>query len=258
MKQIFLITSLGMALATGFAQDSDKVLDKWTVHTLHGNEVPSQIIFFTIDPANSMVSGSSGCNRFSGQILLNSKKQTVKTQKFMSTMMMCEGDRMKWEDEFLKTITDKNKLSYKFENRVVKVYSRKAEIMTLHKYNDSANVVGNPSYTKFIQENKWNLIQLDGKEYKGNDITMQFDMADGKISGKSACNNYFGGYKIEGHIINFTQIGGTRMMCESEKNKAESRFLEILSTPEINFDAADQTFNLYIDNKLVLMFGIVK
>lgn len=258
MKQIISAVILSMAVATGYSQETEKNLDKWAVHTLHGKEVPTQIIYFSIDPATSRVFGSSGCNNFSGEILMNTKKQTVKTQKFMSTMMMCEGDRMKWEDEFLQTITDKNKLSYKFENRVLKVYSRKEEIMTLHKYNDSANAVGNPSYTKFIQENNWNLIQIDGKEYKGNDVTMQFDMADHRVSGKSACNNYFGGYKITGHVINFSQIGGTRMMCENEKNKVEKRFLEILSTPEINFDAADQTFNLYIDNKLVLMFGVVK
>lgn len=59
-------------------------------------------------------------------------------------------------------------------------------------------------------------------------VTMQF--ADGTVSGRSACNQYFAGVKdgtLPGEIV-ISAEGSTKMMCSQELMATEDRFLRLL------------------------------
>lgn len=261
MKKYGIILWLGVFFVINiFAQNEDEQqIQKWAVASLNGNNVPAQLIHVSFDPSTNTLFGKSACNNFNGPISFNPKKQTVKTGNFITTMMMCDEEKMKWEGEFLAVLSNKKKLKYVYDNRMIRVFDKKKEIMVLHQYNDVAPAGSiDPSYVQFMQENKWTLIQIQGETYQNADVSLEFDSSKNQIFGKSACNRYFGSYNIKGETIEFGMLAGTKMACEEEKNKMEIRYLEILSQQNFRYDIADQVLNLYQSDKIVLMFGLIK
>jgi len=111
----------------------------------------------------------------------------------------------------------------------------------------------------FINGKTFKLIQLDniGQDYKKAFI--QFDANEGKVSGNSSCNRFFGTYTANGNSVTFSNLGSTRMACLSdEDNKTEQKMLNYLSNATLRFDVADQTLNFYKDSRLVMMFAVVE
>lgn len=52
--------------------------------------------------------------------------------------------------------------------------------------------------------------------------------ADGKVSGRGACNGYFGSATVDGSSIKFGQMGSTQMACEQAAMDQEHRFHQAL------------------------------
>jgi heat shock protein HslJ len=46
----------------------------------------------------------------------------------------------------------------------------------------------------------------------GTEITLTFTK-DGRVNGRSGCNQYFAGYKASGSALTFTGVGSTEMAC---------------------------------------------
>lgn len=107
----------------------------------------------------------------------------------------------------------------------------------------------------YVLKNKWKLIQMEGVTQEESPIYMVFDGGQKRVSGKSGCNNFFGGYEKSDGKLSFKQMAGTMMACSEELNKLEHQFLTLIGDKSFRYDVADQTLNLYLGDKLVLMFG---
>jgi heat shock protein HslJ len=71
----------------------------------------------------------------------------------------------------------------------------------------------------------WSLSSLDP-----NDFTITAAFADGKITGKSAVNNYFGPYtEGPGDAFSAGDLGGTMMAGPEPEMRAEKAYLTLLS-----------------------------
>jgi len=69
---------------------------------------------------------------------------------------------------------------------------------------------------------------------EGYPITLIFDQPEGTAGGKSACNQWFGGYTLSGNELTFTDIGGTMMACTDEGvTESEAAFFDAMSMVEI-------------------------
>lgn len=108
----------------------------------------------------------------------------------------------------------------------------------------------------YVLKNKWNLIQMNGITQINSPIHMTFQENEKRVGGNSGCNTFFGGYDRTEAKLTFKQMVGTRMACTEELNKLEHQFLTLIGDKTFTYDIADQTLNLYKDNKLVLMFGV--
>ena len=75
-----------------------------------------------------------------------------------------------------------------------------------------------------------------GKEYKlqnapaNAEITLGFDGKENRFFGKSAINNYFGSYTLDGDKITFGPAGATMMAGPQELMTAEQEYLQFLPT----------------------------
>ncbi|WP_316818778.1 DUF4377 domain-containing protein [Pedobacter nyackensis] len=108
----------------------------------------------------------------------------------------------------------------------------------------------------FVLKHKWKLIQMNGVTQTASPVYMTFDGTKKRVGGKSGCNTFFGGYDKSDDKLTFKQMAGTRMACSEELNKLEHQFLSLIGDKTFKYDVADQTLNLYQNNKLVLMFGM--
>lgn len=106
----------------------------------------------------------------------------------------------------------------------------------------------------FLAKHNWKLIQLNGNNLAENPVFISFDAASNRVSGNAGCNGFFGAVELDAEQIVFNQLGSTEKACPEAKLEAE--FMQLLGSKGLRFDIAEQTFNLYKDNKLVAIFGL--
>lgn len=120
----------------------------------------------------------------------------------------------------------------------------------------SKNKQSLPTAAVFLSRHKWKLISLNGKDVAKYNAYLLFDADIGRISGNSSCNNFFGPFIMTSNKIEFPNIGTTMRACMGDN--IESELYNILENRELHYDIAEQTFNLYIRNKHVAIFGLTE
>ena len=76
------------------------------------------------------------------------------------------------------------------------------------------------------------------------------DPVQKKATGFSGCNNFFGGYELDGESLKFGPIGATRRFCEGASGEVEMRLMEALDKTRL-WNIADGLLILF-DNTHVL------
>jgi len=57
---------------------------------------------------------------------------------------------------------------------------------------------------------------------------LRFDAVKKQITGLAGCNNFFGGYKLDGSSLKFGPVGSTRMFCPDLEMGLETEFMKAL------------------------------
>lgn len=130
-----------------------------------------------------------------------------------------------------------------------------AYIYTLKKVVKKQRIKQSGNNWDFVLQQKWKLIQMNGVAQNQSPVYITFDANSKRVSGKSGCNSFFGGFERNSNNLSFKKMGSTLMACSDELNKLEHQFLTLLGDQTFTFDVADQTLNFYQNNKLVLQFG---
>ncbi len=250
MKNIFFSITFSLFSILGFANEIP-FGTKMTLTKMNGKEITGTNFYLTINQENLTISGKSGCNNFNVSFQAKTNKTCIKTGQGMGTMMACDESVMQLENVFLNTLQNKK---FKIKTQGDKVQFKNWWGKTILEFEKQTE----KNVWSYIGENEWKLIQMNnvGKDY--GKASIKFNTAENRISGNTGCNNFFGSYKVDGEYISFAQMGATKMLCNEESNQTESEFLKILSDKKLRFDVADQTLNLYDQNRLVMMFGVVK
>lgn len=83
-----------------------------------------------------------------------------------------------------------------------------------------------------ITDSTWKLEKILNEKIEMNNITLSFITKDKKISGKSAVNNYFGGYESNENKIKINVVGLTRMAGPEKEMNLEQKYIETLAQME--------------------------
>jgi heat shock protein HslJ len=116
--------------------------------------------------------------------------------------------------------------------QVTRIYRLSAEALevveeTLVSPVDAADLAGAPWVLEgFGREGGLEPV-LDGTE-----ITLEFDADAGQVGGSGGCNNFFGGFQLEGNQLSFGPLGSTMMACEPAVMDQEIAFLAALQAAE--------------------------
>ncbi|TVP52537.1 MAG: META domain-containing protein [Halomonadaceae bacterium] len=98
---------------------------------------------------------------------------------------------------------------------------------------------GDPA--QLLQGVEWQVQQLGGQPVQDLGLTLQFT-PEGRVSGHSGCNRFFGQYQLTGEGLTIGSLGSTKMACPGDPMTVEAHFLEQLQQVTL--------FDLKTDNNL--------
>jgi heat shock protein HslJ/uncharacterized lipoprotein YbaY len=79
-----------------------------------------------------------------------------------------------------------------------------------------------------LQGPEWVVEDIDGKGIVDRSRATLVFAPDGRVSGRSSCNNFTGQYKLSGEGLTVSSTAGTMMACPAALMEQESRFLATL------------------------------
>lgn len=235
MATIFLV---GLSLLSMQSCSSIKPINKaqlqgyWVLKTMETNsadflfEGPTPNLKFDFE--KNMVSGSGGCNRYSGGFTLSDKNE-FSAPNLASTMMACMNKNS--EPDFLKLLSTNailevngDMLTFTQNGKIVLQFAKGDESLTANARPESVtkeNIVG-----------EWVL-----KSMGSEDIVKLFPVkmptmilnVDGQANGYGGCNNYRSNYTLTGNTFTFTPPMSTRMAGPGLEG--EGKFTSLLASP---------------------------
>ena len=166
-------------------------------------------------------SGSDGCNRYTTMYNQLGPSLTF-GQPMAGTMMACAEPIMTQAAEYQKALASVTK------------FTMSARQLVLFAGDDI--VLTYIADVQKLEGTTWSVVNYNnGREavvgvLTGTDITLNFDKDE--LNGNAGCNNYFGGYEIEGNEIKVAPLGSTMRMCDTPDGvmEQEQQYLAALQT----------------------------
>jgi len=204
--------------ATGPTQGGDLEGRSWTLASLAGAEVIGTV---TVTFNEGQLSGSAGCNSYFGSYQLDGQSITIGPMGMTEMFCMDEGV-MDQEMAFLAALGQAS--SFNVEGDSLTIETGAGPLVFV--------VTPEPEALP-LEGTLWSLTSFaDAGAVKsllvGTEITVQF--AGGEVKGTAGCNNYFGGYELDGDSISFGYLASTMMMCEEGVSQQEMEFLTAMQT----------------------------
>ena len=99
----------------------------------------------------------------------------------------------------------------------------------------------------------WNLAELNNEkiQHPGPEVPhLRFEAE--KVSGNDGCNNFFGGYTLDGNSLKFGMLGSTRKACLQIKN-FDMEFNKMISATT-GYRISGEKLELFDNDKLLANF----
>ncbi len=175
----------------------------WVLSTLGGAAVLAEPLV-TLNFADGRMSGSDGCNSYSGSYSASGATLTV-GKDVVSTMMACAEPIMQQAG------------AYSTALQAVSSYAITGDTLKLVNANN-AELATFAAQTQGLADTQWTATGVNnGKQavvslVNGSNITVNFG-SDGRVSGSGGCNTFTGSYVASGDTITISQLVSTEMMC---------------------------------------------
>lgn len=195
----------------------------WALTALNGQPIVTGTGISAQFTANGKVSGSAGCNQYTGMYTVSGSNITF-DPSIAITMMACPQPIMDQESAYLKMLGE------------AKTYSVKGDELTLTGA-DNTTLATYKAETQDLAGTNWEAIGYNnGKQavvsvMLETTITASFG-TDGNLTGNAGCNNYSGTYTVNGNQITIGPLASTRKMCSDPAGimEQEAQYLAALGT----------------------------
>ena len=116
-----------------------------------------------------------------------------------------------------------------------------------------------PPVNEPLENTYWKLQEIDGEAVttpKGQrEAHMILKPAESRVNGNAGCNNFFGGYELDGETLRFGQTGATMMACPNGM-ETEQAFLSALGKVD-RYEIEGAILRLYQGDTLLAIFEAV-
>jgi heat shock protein HslJ len=201
----------------------------WTLATLPGRTlIANSSVTLQFDAAGR-VSGTDGCNRYSGTYLVNGSALLV--SPLASTRMACPPELTSQGAAFTSALTQAR--SYRLTNGRLELLASDGTVRATL-----------AARSRELPGTSWNATGINNGRaavtslVQGTHVTLAFG-TDGRASGSAGCNNYTAPYTVDGSVLRLGPAAATRLMCAQpgvmEQEQAFLKALETVATAQ--FDA---------------------
>jgi heat shock protein HslJ len=194
----------------------------WVLTGLPGHTlVPDSSV--TLQFSEGRLSGSDGCNRYSGNYSLKNSSLAV-SPNLASTQMACMPDINAQARAYVAALTGAKSFRIDGERLELLASDGKASATFAAQ---SRSLAGTSWSATGINNGRQAVSSL----LKGSSVTMSFGKDD-VVSGSAGCNRYTAPYSSYGATLTIGQAAATRMMCTSPEGgmEQEQQFLRALAT----------------------------
>lgn len=196
----------------------------WALVSLSGQPVieGSDIV---VGIAEERIGGFAGCNTYFGPVQASGNQ--VQIGPLGVTRLTCLDESiMAQESDYLAALD--TAASYAVSGDQLEVANSAGETIMSFERVDPAPLEGT----------LWELVTYnDGSQamvspLNGTRITATFDDAESQVAGSAGCNNYFGGYEVDGNSIAIGPLASTQMFCGDPEGvmEQESQYLAALQS----------------------------
>ncbi len=196
---------------------------EWQLESINGTPPLAQSAI-TLSFSDDQVSGSAGCNSYSGGYQQDGSQLTI--GPLMSTLMACvDSAMMQQETDFLEALSS------------IESVTATEDQLTLTTATGSLVFIPVPAVeNKSLEGALWQLSGFESGEIAqpaliGSSVTIEFSA--GQVSGNAGCNSFSGGYSLNENQLTFTALMNTEMACvDSDIMQQENEFLQALRSAE--------------------------
>lgn len=198
-------------------------------------DLPDDVVPVTAIFEDGRVSGSSGCNTYGAEYTLDGDSLTI--GDVATTLMACEPPLMAVEQAYTKRLGDV--ASFEIDGDRLTLLDGDGEPVLEYAAQSGDAIVGDWNARAILVGTGFSSVVLD------TEVTATFGH-DGSLAGSSGCNNYTGGYTIDGDTIDIPPVGGTRMMCAEPEGvmEQEAAYLAALDAAT-TFAVSGDTLDLF-------------
>jgi len=170
--------------------------------------------------AGGQVSGSNGCNNYSGAYAASGSRLTI--GPLASTLMACGPAQSTVESAFMSALQAAG--SYTASDTRLTIYDASGALTLVFEPQAALSLVGTPWNVVNVNNGNQGVVSLVG----GSTISLQFG-AEGTVSGNATCNTYNGSFTSGEGTLTVGPLATTRMACQSDElNAQEAQYLAAL------------------------------
>ncbi|MHC5201798.1 META domain-containing protein [Myroides sp. LJL119] len=251
-------TLLLLGILTSFNLYAQEIYDtKWVLcHSSNIDSLNRELSIF-IPQDKTYILGDSGCNNFYipiQEIKQSDQQYIFTTKELVSHDLNCDGKIMENEKKFQNAFSNQN------------IWIRK-DIDSLFIGNDQKQRMVFTSekidrLRDYIQDNSWKLIQINQTDLNPESqlIYFQLNLDDHYMELITPEMVYFAKVYLNktNTKISFETFYACNNLVTKKAPDTVKQVVSLLEKKTFDFDIADQTFNIYKDNKLILIFASFK
>ncbi|MCA9989502.1 MAG: META domain-containing protein [Anaerolineales bacterium] len=188
--------------------------------------------------SNGQVSGSAGCNTYSGTYEIQADQITIGQPA--ATLMFCSEPEgvMDQETAYLAALVAST--SFKITGDVLELFDANGVRMLSFEVMPAGTLEG-PTWTLTgFNNGQGGFVSV----LIGSEITAEF--ADGSVSGSAGCNQYNASYEVDGNNVTFGLAITTRMFCGEPEGvmDQETQYLAALQSA-VSYEITGDTLEMY-------------
>ena len=249
---LLVLTAFTAGCALRGADDAGRPLEdtSWAVTSIAGAPTLPEARPTLTFAADGTVSGSSGCNQYSGAYRRDGG--AISFGGISSTLMGCDGERGRQETAFLAALNGATTWRIGPDGLVISGPAGDivaGEGIAEGPPGDAAS--GAP--VTDLAGTSWVLLDMGGTADLAHLVpTLEFG-ADGQLSGFAGCNQFNAPYAISSADLTLGSLATTKMMCIRPGSVVESTYLEALVGVKTWW--VDDSGDLHLDGAVPLTFA---
>ncbi len=173
------------------------------------------------------VSGNASCNNYNADFTVDGNAMQIGAA--MTTMMACQPDTVgEQERAYLDALA--TVASYQIEGQTLSLMNAAGETVLVYAATQPTSLTGTTWLVTSYNNGKEAVVSVN----LDTELTMSFS-EEGQVAGSSGCNNFTGGYIVDGDAIKVGPLASTMMMCGAPKGvmEQEAQFLAALQAATV-------------------------